>query len=231
MQKTLTFDGINLLDYSCWFDGSDSFRIPEKQYEFFEVVGRNGDLAISHDRYSNIDISFNCFINKEFRKNFIALINDLSAVNGYGRLETSDEPDVFRMGMFVSDVQPSLWQADQGSFHLTFNCKPQKWLKSGESAVTINSSTTLINPCRMPSKPLIEVVGTGSITINSSTLTLATNTGTTMIDCDLEDAYEGTINRNPDLTVTGGFPVLVSENEVSYSGFTSVKIYPRWWRL
>ena len=34
-----------------------------------------------------------------------------------------------------------------------------------------------------------------------------------------------------DLTIVGGFPVLTQENEITVSGFTSVKLYPRWWRL
>ena len=83
----------------------------------------------------------------------------------------------------------------------------------------------------MDAKPLIEVSGTGTITINDSVLTLDTNTGITTIDCDMQDAYEGTINRNGNLTVVNGFPVLNSgENEVSVSGCT-INLIPRWWRL
>ena len=83
----------------------------------------------------------------------------------------------------------------------------------------------------MPSKPLIEVSGTGTITINDSILQLSQNTSITYIDCDLQDAYEGTINRNPNLTITNGFPILKSgNNSVSVSGCT-INLIPRWWKL
>lgn len=228
----MTFDGVDIKDFHTHCDDSQLFTTPSKDVEFVSIPGRSGDLTISKDRFSNLTKSVNCFIRENFKQNYSALMNFLYSVKGYGRIEYEAEPDIFMLGQFVDAIEPTtgVW-LNYGAFTLTFNCKPQKYLKSGENAITINSSTVIINPSLMAAKPLLEVTGTGSITINSSTLTLATNTGTTFIDCDLEDAYEGTINRNPDLTVTGGFPVLVSENEVSYSGFTSVKIYPRWWKL
>jgi ABC-type polysaccharide/polyol phosphate transport system ATPase subunit len=71
----------------------------------------------------------------------------------------------------------------------------------------------------------------GTITINGIELTLATNTSTTIIDCETENAYEGAINRNGDLTVNNGFPTLdLGENEISVSGCT-INLIPRWWRL
>ena len=136
------------------------------------------------------------------------------------------------MASFESQIEPSMWQFnDRGTFTLNFNFKPQKWLKMGENAIEINNTKSLINPTNFNAFPLIEVVGTGSITINSSVLTLSANTSTTFIDCEIQDAYEGNINRNGDLAIVGGFPVLTQENTITVSGFTSCKIYPRWWRL
>lgn len=228
--QTLTYDGVELIDYACFFDGSDSFRIPEKMVDTYEIPGRNGDLSVSQERYSNIDISYYCFIRENFRKNYIELVNRLSSAKGYARLESSEEPDVYRLAMFNNDIQPDLYQGDQGMFYLRFNCKPQKYLKSGEIPVTIDSSTTLINPTRMPARPLILCSGTGDITINDTTITLDANTSVTYIDCDLQDAYEGTINRNPNISLTNGFPKLEEVNEISVSGMT-VQLIPRWWRL
>lgn len=136
------------------------------------------------------------------------------------------------MASFESQIEPDMWQFnDRGTFTLNFNFKPQKWLKMGENAIEINNTKSLINPTNFNAYPLIEVVGTGSITINSSVLTLSQNTSTTFIDCEIEDCWEDSINRNGDLSVVGGFPVLTATNNISVSGFTSVKLYPRWWRL
>lgn len=231
MIKTLTFNGISLSDYGCWYDGSQFFNKPQKMVETYEVIGRNGDIAISQDRYSNITRRFNCHIHKDFKRNYTNLIDMLSSVDGYGRFECSDDPEVYCMALFTSDINADLGQYGRwGNFPLSFNFKPQKYLKSGEIAISVSSTKKLVNPTSQIALPLIKVSGTGTITINSSVLTLATNTSTTVIDCELQDAYEGTINRNPDLTITNGFPVLTKENNITVSGCT-IEIIPRWWRL
>ena len=229
----ITFNGQSFRDYGCYFDGSQLFSTPSKDISFYSVPGKNGDLSISNDRYLNITRNINCFIRENFTSNFPSLMNYLLSQDGYGRLESTKEPDIFMMAQFVDSIEPTTGAfLKYGSFTLTFNFKPQKWLKSGENEITVTTGATLVNPSLMPSKPLISVVGTGSITIGTSVLALATNTSTTLIDCEMEDAYEGTINRNPNLTVTNGFPTLVSgNNSITISGFTSVKITPRWWRL
>ena len=230
--ETLTFNGISLSDFGCYYDGSQLWRKPERITEFYSVPGRNGDLTVSENRYSNINRPFKCYINKNFVQNYNSLLDFLTSVEGYGRLESSEEPDVFMKASFVDEIQPSTTQFNEGgTFTLNFNFCPQKWLKSGEIAIGIASATTLLNPTHQIALPLIEVQGTGAITVNSSVLTLATNTSTTIIDCETQDCYEGTINRNDDLTITGGFPVLKDSNTISFTGFTDVKIYPRWWRL
>lgn len=232
MYDLITYNNVSFSDFHTYWDSSKIFGTPEKQVEYYEVIGRSGDLSISKDRYKNKTISIDCFIRSDFVRNYTNLLNFLLSTNGYNRLETTKEPDIFRMAQFVSEVEPNTGAfLKYGNFTLQFNCKPQKWLKSGELPVEITDSITLINNY-MEAKPLIEVVGTGSIIINDSALALDTNTSTTFIDCDIQDAYEGTINRNGNLTITNNFPVLKSgENTISMTGFDSVKLYPRWWRL
>ena len=228
----LTFNDISFLDYQCFYDGSQLWRKPARLMDSYSVAGRNGDVLIDQGSYSNITRPFNCFIRKDFIKNYNNLINKLSETIGYGRLESSEEPDVFCYASLESEIEPNTWQFNEkGTFILNFNFKPQKWLKSGEIAIPINSAMTIVNPTSQVAKPLIEVSGVGTITINGIELILATNTSTTIIDCETENAYEGTINRNGDLTVNNGFPTLdLGENEISVSGCT-INLIPRWWRL
>lgn len=232
MYDVLTFNGVSFADYGTFYDSSQIFITPEKQTEFFEIPGRSGDLSISQNRFANVSIPYNCFIRRNFIENYTNLMNYLLSQDGYGRLENTREADVYRMAQFVSETQPDTGAfLKYGSFTLTFNCKPQKWLKSGENAIYVDSSVTLMNPTQFDAKPLIEVTGTGTITINNTPMVLDTNTSVTYIDCDMQDAYEGTINRNPNLTVSSGFPVLSpGENVVTVNGCT-INIIPRWWRL
>lgn len=233
MRQILTINGKPLSDFNCFYDGSEWFRKAERMVEMYSVPGRNGDLAISDGRYSNISIPFKCYIKNNFRENYSNLLNYLAEFeDNYVRIESSEEPNIYRQGVFSSEIQPKMWQFNrEGTFTLEFNIKPQKWLKSGEIAISIDGTATLINPTNFTAFPLIEVVGTGTIEIGDSSLTLANNTSTTFIDCEIQDCYEGAINRNPDLTIVGSFPSLKKETDISVSGFTSVKIYPRWWKL
>lgn len=233
----ITYNDKPFSDFNTFYDGSELFDTPEKDVTFYSVVGRNGDLSISNDRYSNVNINVNCFIRRNFIDNYNSLMNYLLSQKGYYKLEYSQEPEIFRMAEFTKAIKPDTGAfLKYGNFTLVFNCKPQKWLKSGlEPIVYIpvgdTSTSTITNPTLMDSKPLLRVTGTGTITINDSQLTLSTNTSTTVIDCEIQDAYEGTINRNPNLTVTNGFPVLKSgDNNIIISGCT-VELTPRWWRL
>lgn len=229
----ITFNGIDFSDFNTFWDGSKLFASPQKDMTFYEIPGRNGDLAIDNDRYANVEVSVKCFIRERFIDNYNALINFLLTQKGYKRFENDIEPEIYRMAAFVSSVVPETGPYNEfGTFELKFNVKPQRWLKSGELPIAVNSSTVLINPTSLIAKPLIMVTGTGSIDINGNTLTLANNTSVTCIDCDTENAYEGTINRNQDLTLTNNsFPVLeTGQNTITVSGCT-IELIPRWWKL
>ena len=231
MKCTITFNNIPFSNFGVYFDYSEAFKTPEREYNSYSVIGRSGDLLISRERYKNRTIKLDCFIDENFEENYRNLVNYLHAIDGYCRLETSNEPDVFMMACLDGEIEPKVYNNDFGEFTLKFNCKPQKYLKTGEIAIPITTNI-LFNSTSQIAKPLIEVVGTGTINFNSNVLVLANNTSTTYIDCEIQDCYEGTINRNSDLTITGAFPVLATGiNNISTSGFTSVKLYPRWWRL
>lgn len=233
MNGIISFAGKDLNEFGVFCDGSLMFVKPQKNVEHFSIVGRNGDLTISNERFENVNITIPCFIRKGFRPAFTALIDFLSSTEGYQRLETYEQPNAYRMAEFVEAVNPNTgaWM-HYGSFELVFNCKPQIWLFEGENEITITNGDILRNPTQKPSKPLIKVVGTGSITIGDKILTLNANTGTTFIDCDIQDAYQGTINRNGNLIIETSFPVLdIGDTKINYSGFNNVVIVPRWWHL
>lgn len=238
MINTIRFNNNDLTSvYGVSYDGSQLFDTPDKDVTFFPIPGKNGDLSISNDRFNNIEISINCFIRTNFKENYSNLINFLASQEGYGRLETSTEDDIYREAAFVKGIQPDTGAfLKYGQFTLVFNCKPQKWLKSGEVAINLTTTTTTVNnPTNFTAKPLFEMVSTGKITVGSNAVQLTANTSTTFIDSEIQDAYEGTINRNGDLIITNGFPVLVSgNNTITLSsrgtGFT-LKMYPRWWKL
>lgn len=235
MRQILTIGGKSLMDFHAWYDGSEWWRMPQKEIENLQIPGKNGDLTIDGHRFSNIPIPFNCYIHKNFGQNFSNLVNYLMSLTGYQRIESNEEPDVFRLGMIKSPIEPEMGQFNfRGQFSIDIDFMPQKWLKVGENRITVNGSETLVNPTAFEALPTLYVQGTGDITVNGNTMTLANNTGTTVIDCGAQNVYEGTINRNSDITLTdNAFPALVQgTNTIEYgTGITSLVVVPNWWKL
>ena len=235
MRQILTIGGKSLMDFHAWYDGSEWWRMPQKEIENLQIPGNNGDLTIDNHRFSNIIIPFNCYIHKNFGQNYSNLINYLMSLTGYQRIESNEEPDVFRLGMIKAPIEPEMGQFNfRGQFSIDIDFMPQKWLKVGENRITVNGSETLVNPTAFNALPTLYVQGTGDITVNGNIMTLANNTGTTVIDCDAQNVYEGTIDRNSDITLTNNsFPSLVpGTNTIEYgTGITSLIVVPNWWKL
>lgn len=136
-KNNLVFGGINSADYNVWISGSDAFSAPERDVEYVSVPGRNGDLVIDNGKWNNIRITYPAFIPKGFESQIDNFRSEMMKLTGYHRLEDSYHPDEFRMASFSYGISPSRIGAflRNGEFPLTFNCKPQRFLKSGEIPV------------------------------------------------------------------------------------------------
>lgn len=229
------YNGVNLNDFNCAVDTSNVFNSASKSLEKVQINGRNGDLILSNDRYDNISVSIPCFIRYNFKTNFRRLTDFLKNTEGYCKLETGEEADLFRLACFYDVIEASTTQINrEGQFTLVFDCKPQIFLKSGQIWNKLTTgSQILINPTYSASLPLFQVKGTGTITVNDTVIQLNANTGTTTIDCETGDAYQDTINRNGNLIVTDNqMPKLNSgNNNIKVTGFSSVQIMGRWFQI
>ncbi|MBQ9662745.1 MAG: hypothetical protein IJV40_06300 [Oscillospiraceae bacterium] len=229
------YNGKNSRDLGLVLSGEDVWKSAVPDLEFKSIPGRNGDLLISNNRFSNVEITYHVGVKRGFPLKYSGLMNFLLSDPGYHRLEDSYHPEHFRMGVFASDVNPQLGALNQsGTFDLTFNCKPQKFLKQGERAVVFTENGSIYNPTLFSSKPLIRVYGAGEVTIGQNSFRLTENNEFCDVDCDLQDACHGAENRNGTLVLTvGDFPVLKpGENVVVLgTGITKLEITPRWWCL
>ena len=232
-----TFAGRNSQDFKVYISGQGTYNAPARVYTSYEVPGRNGDLLVDEKRYENIELTYPAFIYQDMRNNIDGLRNFLLSQKGYQRLEDTYHPDEYRMAYYedgLDDVEIDP-RHEFASFDLTFKCKPQRFLKSGERVITLTAAGSVYNPTPHPSKPLIRVYGKGQLGIGSQTITIGSNAGTyTDIDCEMMDCYQGTYNRNGTVTFTDyNFPVLNAgtTNFSLGSGITKVEITPKWWRI
>lgn len=212
MRDVLTFNGRALSEFNVFFDLSETFINPEKDYEIISIPGRNGDLSIYNNKFKDITISIPCFFRSNFLENYRNLMQFLNGVTGFQRLESSKEPNLYRKALFVGSVTPTTGSfLKSGKFTLTFKCHPQRWLKSSEEYIVVDDAYEFYNPTNMPSKPMIRITGNGRINITDANhqftgrVEVANNEDRTVyIDCETYDSYsienDETVNRNADVT-------------------------------
>ena len=236
MRNTFTLDGVNSSSLGVYISGYGTYNSPAKVYDLRTVPGRNGALVGLERRMENVDLTYHAFICRDFAANLEALRAFLLSREGYVRLYDSYHPGEFRMALFQGPLDVDVAAAyDAGQFDLVFNCKPQRYLTSGESVTTLTASSgSITNPTRFPSRPLLRVYGSGKVTIGSTAITISTTDPYTDIDCDAMDASYNGANRNGSISLnTNDFPALESgANGITLAnGVTKVEVTPRWYTV
>lgn len=181
--NSLTFGGVNSLDYGVYISGPGVYNAPTRDVEFVSVPGRNGAIEIDRGHWNNIEVTYNAGTfgeNKaEFAQNVSRFRNAILSQIGYQRLSDTYNPEEYRLGLYASGLEVSAVNMNEaGEFELVFNCKPQRFLLSGESAVAVTSGGTIENPTLLDSSPLLLLQGRGNISINDVSLNFSsTNLG------------------------------------------------------
>lgn len=175
--KRLIFDGVNTLNYNIGITGEAVYNSPERDVEMIEIAGRNGAFALDRGRFRNIEVTYPAGAfdtdQYDFALKMSALRNELSSRVGYKRLEDEYNLSEYRLAVYKSGLEVSpVAMSKAGQFNIIFDCKPQRFLKSGDTAQAITSGDTIINPTLFESSPLIEAKGYGDININSDTLSI-----------------------------------------------------------
>lgn len=174
----------------------------------------------------------------EFRANIRSLRNWLLANRGYQRLEDTYHPDEYRLARFSGKIETTAEQLKVGEFDMTFDCKPQRFLKSGDFAITYTKSGSIFNPTFFTSQPKLRVYGKGTLEIGDTIITILSTYPYSYIDidCEIQDAfYENgttTVNCNPYISLVDGdfFKIDPDVQTITLgSGITKVEIIPRWW--
>ncbi len=173
--KALIFDGESSRDYGVYITGEAVYNAPERAVEMISIPNRNGAFALDKGYYENIDVKYPAGIfastEAEFRDAIADFRNMLCSRKGYVRLEDEYNPDEYRMAIYKSglEVDPKKMA---GEFDIIFDCMPQRFLKSGEDAVSVSSTDTIDNPTLHEAQPLLEVEGYGEIILNGYPITI-----------------------------------------------------------
>ena len=133
-----TLNGRSSADWGIVASKDNGFDAPERDVSAIEVPGRNGELHIDNGRWRNIDVTYNdCVIENDFTERFGDFRAYCARQRGYQRLEDTFHPDEYRLADMTQGIKVSSvgTRYNAGRFDLTFNCKPQRLLKSGEDPI------------------------------------------------------------------------------------------------
>ena len=172
--KALSFDGTSSRSFGVYITGEAVYNAPERDVEMITIPGRNGTFALDNGRFQNITVSYPAGIYADtedgFRQAVSNFRNFLCSKQGYCRLEDEYNPDEYRMAVYKSGLEVTPAMKRSGEFTITFECKPQRWLTSGEQEIEVASGDTITNPTPFESGPLIKAWDYGTIGMGGHTI-------------------------------------------------------------
>ena len=193
----LTYDGVDSSSFGVFISGEGAFDAPARRGEMISIPGRNGSLFMDEGVFENITVEYPAFIGTGYEDLFRTKLGDLrswlSSRGNYKRLTDTYHPDEFRLGVFREglEVDPQ-HMTRAGGFTLKFDCKPQRFLFSGENSYPFINNGTIVNPTLFAASPLIKVTGNGTVAIGENgkyRFIVSDNPGTIWIDTEIMEAY------------------------------------------
>lgn len=212
--KALSFDGTSSRNYGVYITGEAVYNAPERDVEMITIPGRNGTFAMDKGRFENITVSYPASIaastEADYRQALSDFRNFLCSKKGYVRLSDDYNPDEYRMAVYKSGLEVTTAQLRAGEFDIVFECKPQRFLTSGETAATVANNGTLTNPTAFDASPTLQVTGYGDITVNGYEIELVNSTVGAVTLADPTDSS----------SVTFSTALLASGDVITLEGFS-----------
>ena len=235
LNETFYIDGIDAMSAGIRLQAPIEFSEAIPVFESQTVPGRNGDLIFETGSYKNRTGSASCFCLQEDVETAISSAGRfLMCGNGYRRLETSDDPDHYWMARVKNSPQIAMRLRTLAPFEIRFDCKPQRFVKSGENAVVFTANGYISNQYGQVALPLITLYGqgTGILKIGDCLVGVEELDGVLFLDSDTQNAYNDNGNQNMNIHAKI-FPTLPSgDTQIAFKGgIDRVEIVPRWWEL
>ena len=241
MLDGFTFGEHSTSEFSMHVEKFPELRGTQRRYKSLPIPGRNGELHMDEEVFSNYIQSYECYFHGEESAPEVAhdIKTWLLGTSGPCKLADLYDPEHFHMAYYAGpfDVENTLNQF--GRCVVKFDCSPQAFLTVGEQVQVFSVVGEITNPTAFEALPLIHVYGSGSgsVSVNGYTAIIHSISDVLTLDCELLDTYrqvgEGAPeNKNGDVTVLHYPKLSPGNNGVSFSGgITKVEIIPRWWEL
>lgn len=235
LNETFYLDGVDARSAGIRLQAPIEFSEAVPVVEAQTIPGRNGDLIFYTGSYENRSGSAFCFcLQKDVEKAISSAGRFLMGKKWYRRLETSDDPDHYWLARVENSPRIEQRLRLLAPFEIGFDCKPQRFVKSGENAIVFTKNGSLLNQYAQVALPFITIYGQGAgrITIGDCVVEVKALDGALYLDSDTQNAYNDNGNQNLNINAPV-FPVLGDgEILIAFSGgIERVEIIPRWWEL
>ena len=237
--RTFTFAGTSSSAYSMFITEAATYNVPERAVEMLDGPGRNGAYALDLGRFENVEVTYHVVVHKDTNANFQTELSDvrnwLASKVGYQRLTDDYNSNVYRMAIFKGGLETGETFVNGAEFDIVFECKPQRWLTSGETAVTVADGGTLDNPTPFEAEPLLAVDGYGTIGFNGyeveinnatfGTVTLAPRKTNTVSNATntIETAFDSNVVNANDTANINQLSLIYGSNYIYGSLYADIK--------
>lgn len=179
----IVFNGTSSTDFGINIEEYPAFVSSKRRGEVYQIAGQNGSEVSEDGTFENYTQTYKVNIKEGDQRHAHLRCSDVAAwllsSSGYCRLEDGFQPEFFRLARFAGPLNIEQIMGEYGESPLEFDCKPERYLKSGEKAVTLLehvdltqagnrvASSKINNPTRFVAAPLIRVTGTGSFRLEA----------------------------------------------------------------
>lgn len=231
LDKTITFGGEQIPAYIA---SVPKLVRPKRKGTVIPIAGTNREVVEMEDAWESYDQPYTLVVGDGTADCVNDAIDAVARVlykDGWQTLADDYDTDHFRLAYFKESWEVENRYTRLGKFDVTFHCRPERFLNSGTTPVSVASGGNITNPTSYKAKPLIHITGSGSgtLSIGGKTMSFTGIVDYLNIDCDTMNVYR-LISENRNNLMTGEFPVLNSgNNAVAFTGgITTVTITPRW---
>lgn len=178
MEDIILFNGRSSTDFEMIVTEYPVLSRGVRRGDAYQIAGRNGTQIREDDTFENYTMTYKVAFPEDRGPSVTTseIARWLLGSSGFCRLEDTFEPDFYRLARYAGPLNVSQLLDKCGETPLAFDCQPERYLKTGEKAVTLfenvdlvhdshGVSTTIHNPTAFDAAPLIRFTGTGSFTI------------------------------------------------------------------
>lgn len=141
---SIWWNGISSDDVGVVVEHYPAIYLPERKTNFYTVCGRSGDVVRQKSEWNNYTQVYDIYFKddaKHLQDAAHRVAEWLYSGQGYCRLEDSYDLGVYREAVFVGGQEIENTLNRFGRVTIEFNCKPYKYLVTGDRWIDITNAT------------------------------------------------------------------------------------------